>query len=448
MKKIVVGNVDCEAQCGDPTLRNVSERASSSRVANRMAWFLDEGDVFVTPYLILPEMMAYIGRFKGFLPGDVTQVFPGNDPADTVLITESLIEGSDLIERIRVNLVPGVPYGMISYFPDPGAGAIAQGLGLEVPDTDLKFMLDGRAAALSKKSLFRGLAEERDLRIPPGMICRTKEDLRMAISNHLARTGSVIVKQDLAGGGEGNVALTTELNRGYHPGAGQTLRIAGEDDLRTASEAVWSRYVDSRNTCLIVESFLLDAHPVYAEVDTRGQVAKVINLGSMRMDPTWVGFEYPVQNLAESQIAYLVHGSQAIGDACLRLGYKGLLNCDAVKADGSIYFHEVNVRYGGCSHLDAFCRLTLGEDYYGRHGIVTENRAPFKGTFEGLEAFLESEDLAFDLPRRRGVAIMTEDLARTGTFECLVVAESREEAMGLEDRLFGRALNPKVALRG
>jgi len=66
MAKIIIGNVDNEHMAGDPAFKfNTKLRQTSSVVANRMIWLVEEGDIVVLPSPPSDAFIQYVQRNTG-----------------------------------------------------------------------------------------------------------------------------------------------------------------------------------------------------------------------------------------------------------------------------------------------------------------------------------------------------------------------------------------------
>src|SRR5262249_27923198 len=155
-----------------------------------------------------------------------------------------------------------------------------------------------------RKSFFRTVAEEAGIPIANGRICKTSAELEAAINDLIAETGSVIVKQDLAGGGEGNVAVTTDLTLMEFLGTSATYHITASTPLKAIAADIFATYTGYRNNRLVVEAYHSAREVIYSEVwasEVSDEVS-IINWGRMLMEPTWVGFEIPSTTMTPTQI--------------------------------------------------------------------------------------------------------------------------------------------------
>jgi hypothetical protein len=316
------------------------------------------------------------------------------------------------------------------YFVEGGLWRFCQHHELAFPWPDSAAM-----EPLNRKSFFRSLATKAGIPIASGRICKTKAELEAAINDLIAETGTVIVKQDLAGGGEGNVAVTTDLAQMEFLGTSGTYHVAASTSLKSMAADIFATYSGFRNNRLIVEAYHTAKEVIYSEVWTSENPSetRLINWGRMLMEPTWIGFEIPSATMTPAQIGEFTRHSLNFARLVGQFGYRGRMNCDAILYGGGLFFTEINVRLGGCTHIDVLARRLLGPSYDRTHVIKTRNGVKFQGSFSDLLQRIGA--LHFDRGTSRGVLVLAENLAELSEFECMFVGTSAEDAATIEAEL-------------
>jgi hypothetical protein len=428
MNRILIGNVDCEAQVGEPERRTLAENVASSIVAHRLVWLAGPGDLLLMPYPMGRDFKHYTLRLMGVDPTSVGEVNTCRVGDDVVVLTEVVIGSPDTVGRLR-ELMGGRPFRVLPYFHERGVARLEQQLGIATERT--AFFLDGGAERLNSKVYFRRLAEEIDIPVAPGTVVHSPRSLAHAISRFLPQTGSVIVKQDMNAGGDGNRVVTVIPERRHFLGATETVHLNAGGDVPDLAQVWWDRMTGERNRQLVVEVYHDTSVVVYSELDVgEGGAVALLSHGEMRMQPLWNGFEIPCQTLRNRNLADFVRCSERLARASGELGFAGKMNCDAaVTTGGEVFFTEINGRLGGCTHIHVVAERLLGEGYMGRHCLLTKNHVPTRFSFTGLLERLDRAGLHFDAAARRGVVILTEDTGRTGTVEYLVIGNTYAEAL-------------------
>jgi hypothetical protein len=432
MGRLIVGNVDCEAQCGEPERRDLQARWDSTTVAHRLLWLCQsEYDLLLMPAPISEAMMEYAADVLSIPLGMRNQVSPRHLNANgPTLLTEGVMADWDLHEHVqRLRDAAGEPE-VAPYFVEGGLSRFCQHHELAFPWPDSAAM-----EPLNRKSFFRTLAEKAGIPIARGRICKTKAELEAAINDLIADTGSVIVKQDLAGGGEGNVAVTTNLVQMEFLGTSATYHVAESTSRKAIAADIFATYSGLKNNRLIVETYHTAREVIYSEVWAAENPSEtwLINWGRMLMEPTWIGFEIPSATMTPAQIEEFTRHSLNLARLVGQFGYRGRMNCDAVLYDGGLFFTEINVRLGGCTHIDVLARRLLGPSYDRTHVIKTRNSVKCQGSFSNLLQRIGA--LHFERATSRGVLVLAENLAELGEFECMCVGTSAEDAAAIEAEL-------------
>lgn len=426
--RVIVGNVDCEFQCGEPQRRSPQERWHSTVIAHRLLWLCNSHlDLCLFPSRIRSEMMAYASEILEIPLGEANQTTPGEAAKPPVLLTEAVMAEVNLHDSLARLGWSGSEAEVLSYFVDPGLQQLCRQnrLSFRWPDSV-------SLEALNRKSFFRSLAGKLGIPIAPGRICYTAGELEKGIHELLMLTGTVIVKQDLAGGGEGNIAVTVKPDASAYIGTSATYRIKRSDPITTLSSEIFERLCGIRNTCVVVESYLDTKEVIYSEVQSSHATEPpvLLNWGGMLMEPKWVGFEIPAQRLTTAVSSEFIKLSLGLGEQIGCLGYHGRMNCDAVVTqDDGLFFTEINVRLGGCTHVDVLARRILGAGYAEEYAIRTRNEVRFAGSFGELLATIG--DLQFNRLSKRGAIVLTECLSELGEFECMCVGRSPGDVEGI-----------------
>ena len=372
---LIVGNVDCEAQCGEPERRGLKARWDSTMVAHRLVWLCQsEHDLMLLPAPISEPMMKYAAEIMSIPLGMHNQVSPTHRGNGPILLTEGVMGEWDLREQVQRLRDAAGGAKVAAYFVEGGLWHFCRHHELNFPWPDSTAM-----EPLNRKSFFREVAEKTGIPIARGRICSTKAGLEAAIQHLLTDTGTAIVKQDLAGGGEGNVAVTNRSGPAEFLGARAIYHIGSSAHLKAIAENIFATYSGPRNNRLVVEAYHEAKEVIYSEVwaSAKAQDTSVINWGHMLMEPTWKGFEIPSATMTSGQIEEFTRHSLTLAHVIGKLGYCGRMSCDAIIYDGGLFFTEINVRLGGCTHIDVLARRLLGASYHQTHALRTRNGINF-----------------------------------------------------------------------
>lgn len=439
MPKILLSNPNSRAMAARP--QDIPEDVAPyyDAMADRLLWTLTEGDIAVVPGPIKKDFLFYMCEVLGLRPNSISVLslsdydsaswYPGHNPG--------LL--ADL--RMRMNRPQlGTDWHVSCYIRDRDIMRWEAVLG--VSDVSSDAFAQNMAELMNTKSVFRVLAHSAGFPIAEGRVVTRGDELYDAVTELLAVTGGVIVKQDQNSGGDGNVFVTLDPNlRGA--GARWSVQVTSAESavIRNAlAEVGLGDQPDSPGGCApakyIVEVYHPDALSFYAELDVpREAPPRLCNYGDLRMTPLWSGFEIPSFRLSAVQREKLCTQARQLAGLAQSIGYAGHLDCDAIlNRDGELIFNEFNGRAGGATHMDALCQRLLGPDYLDNTVLLTQNsvRSP---EFYRLMLLLDADALHFRREQGAGIIITQDNTAETGTIEYIAIGRTRDEAAAYEQRL-------------
>lgn len=430
MPKIIVLNLGTEhALQAGATLPH-----SLSKSAWRHAWLLDVGDILLSPVEINRDLITYIARVLGFDAGHVQiVVYPA-------LLSDEVLAQDRVVAALRHRMVADTHYSVMSCYASPGVARLAALLNCD--DDVGRDFLDQRGPDLfNRKSHFRQLATWMGLPIPAGAVVRGASDLTRAIDRLLPQGGAVIVKQDHAAGGLGNIVLT-EAEPLPVPGARATRRVA-RGAIAAAAERLWEELAPTGEP-VVVEHYAEAPWNFYHEYHLGSDgVPALVASGTIRVrasdDPTaaalvWIGLDIPAQvppaHLAAGRL--LADRFAAFAAAA---GYRGFINIDAMTSEAGVtVLNESNARWGGGLVLHEVARRLLGDDYAKNHVLSSLRDVPAPARPE-LVVTLEQAGLTFNPSAAEGIVVLACDEHEAGLAECLVLAESLPRSRTIEKRL-------------
>lgn len=429
-RKIVLMNVGTEHRLE----RHLGAAHSLAKSVWRHAWFASEGDVLVTPMGLDDEWLAYVGEVLGWDARSVAVVTRDE------LVTDDVLASSDVVDALRWRIAAGGTWSLLPCFATAGVAQLAAALELD-PRGAFAFAAQDGGDLFNRKSHFRQLAAGGGLPLADGALARSPRDLAAAIAKYLPRTGTVILKQDDAAGGMGNVAITRgDLTP--RPGTRETLSAA--DDLASQAVALWEALTDAKSQVVVVESYHDASHRFYFEfaIDEAGAV-RFVSGGTIRVradaDPyakelVWVGLDLPAELPAFSGADALSKSVQCASLAG-RVGYRGHLNVDAIVTDsGDVLLNEANARWGGGLVLDAIATRLVGPRWGDGHVLSSLRDVASPRLADALRV-LRKRGLHFSREKGEGTLVLACDRDAPGTAEHLVIAKTRARAREFEASL-------------
>jgi hypothetical protein len=421
---------------------DVVHRLPSTTSYLRLLWMAKEGDVVVVPGPVSPEFFGYVQETLG-LPVRSVQIFSWNGIlADDVLVSE------EFVIELRKRLGTRTDWEIMPCRFTEGTAALAELLDCP-PRAGDDFDLQRGSDLLNRKSHFRQLAAGLGLPLPAGSVVRTPAALARTIERLLPVTGTVILKADNAGGGTGNIVLTTGAH-GPLPGARETrqVRAAGPE----MAARLWAELTDPANPVIVAEAYHLSSRMFYFEylVEETGR-PRFVDSGSIRLEasddpdaPTlsWIGLEIPA-DLPSYSLAEAAGWAAAYARQAASLGYRGYLNIDAVLTDdGQVLFNECNGRWGGGLVLHEVAERLLGPRYADTF-VVNNLRDIAPVPLRLLYDLLGREDLLADRTSRTGVVVLASDPEGREATECLIIGRDRQENRAIENTV--RLLSTRLA---
>ncbi|MCC8941678.1 hypothetical protein H8A97_36975 [Bradyrhizobium sp. Arg62] len=438
MPRILIMNAGTAQMSGaDLTTAQLSLAANS---AYRSAWFAQEGDLIVSPVIIPPDLLSFIGATLDFDASSLSLLVPEGDRQSPVLGDCTLLSNT-VVERIARHIRQKSSWKLYPCYSTEGVARLAAMLGIAQAGDD--FALQRGPDLLNRKSHFRQLATSAALPLPNGSVTTSSNELFRAVTSLRSETGSVIVKLDNGAGGVGNVILTGNESEPL-PGARDTRRIPWPS---FDPDALWTEMTTASCKTLVVESYHLARSLFYLEYEIEDDGSIVfINSGSIRLRKSadrseraliWTGLELPSDLGNEQWLTAQAHAYQFVALA-RNLGYRGMINIDAIFVnDGRLLFNEANGRWGGGSVLHSIAVRLLGFDYSGCNVILSVRNVRSRSFQTAHDRFAKNGFL-FDGTRKEGVIPLAAD-EEAGTVECLVIARDRPAARDLQHRLLRMA---------
>ncbi|WP_409471658.1 hypothetical protein [Streptomyces sp. HC307] len=429
-RKIILLNVRAEY----PPEIALNDAHPIVRACRRTAWYAEEGDVIASPLSFEPDFLDHVGGSLGFDARTISVVVRGR------LLTDDVILAPDFIAELREAIAGHPKWRLSACFLTEGVAELAEQLGVEFAGA--AFAAERGGDLLNRKSHFRQLAAGVGMPLAAGGVAQSPERLAQMIEKWLPDTGAVIVKQENAGGGLGNVLLATD-DIGPLPGAREIRKIG--KDIGATAEKLWVELFQEQHPGLVVEVYHPDTrHMFYVEylIDDSGNPHflnsarfKLVHAGSSE-DPylSWVGLELPADVPPHSLSRALTHATR-FATLVSQVGYRGYINIDAiVTASGELIFNEVNGRWAGGTVLHTVAARLLGEDY-ADHCVASSLRdvRPMK-LKTALDA-IRDHGLELDLERRDGVVVLYCDSAENENSEFLLIGSSAERVRELETAL-------------
>jgi len=429
MPKVIVMNAATEQMSG--ALRSAAQNHMAAKTALRSIWFVEEGDLIISPIQLGENFLSYVCRTLGIQRNSFSIiVVHSNHPKDYVLTDRSLAD-VQLRERIRQHTANWHARSVMPCYYSVGVADLASDIDITVPDC-ATFALQEGPDLLNRKSHFRQFAAGNGLPIAPGAIARSKQQFAKAVECYLRQTGRVIVKLDNGAGGMGNVTLSTR-DSSPTPGARETRQIIGDP-----------RVAASCNT-LVVETYYAATHMFYLEyeIDELSRT-NFVNSGTIKLaanpDPRakeliWIGLRLPA-DIPSNVLPIANTLAIRLVDVAASIGYRGPLNIDAIiTTEGRLLFNEINARWGGGTVMHALATRLRKTNNWVASSIRNLPASTFAIALEDLQA----RNLLYDASTGEGAVLLAVDEHDTGTMECLLVSKTSDRLREYENAMMGNS---------
>ncbi|TWF93846.1 peptide ligase PGM1-related protein [Saccharopolyspora dendranthemae] len=432
MATVIISNQRTEEMVGDLELLDPDYRRYVGNQAMRMAWCLQEGDVLVLPMPADEEFLRYVAESLGIDRDSVHVIVPPVGRAGEGVLSRDRLNDERFLAELRAATTGGVDRVLPFHF-DGSVAELTKALGLGAVTPGFGFLDQGGGKLLNSKSTFRSLAGGVDAAVPAGTVVSSQEDAEQFLWNALLDRGHpAILKQDFHVAGYGN-EIVSPIS-GVNPiGAQRAVVVETREELSKYLADRWEWLTDGGRNQVVIEHYLPDSAPIYAEIRIEDHGVEFTGHGEMRMKPVLNGLIVPSPSSGTAEFDGFLDTVYRLGAAIHAMGYRGTVSVDAiVTADQSILINEFNCRTGGSTHIHRIGERIVGSDYFEERVLVELRRCVFPAFADALDA-LRSHGLAYDPSSRTGVLITVTDDSSVGGFgEYCVVARDSEQVERME----------------
>lgn len=429
MATLIVSNQRTEEMVGDLTALAPEYRKYIANQAHRMVWSARQGDVIVLPSAPDRAFLDYAGEQLGF---ELTVVVPPPGRLGYDVLSRERLADPEFVASLKELVEARGIDDVLPFHFDSAVVALTHELGLESRTPGFGFVDQGGGTLINSKATFRAFAGGTGIAVPEGGVTGDLGVAEEVIWSYLAQGKSVIVKQDFHVAGFGNEIIAPV--EGVRPiGAHKTEVVTDRAALAAYLAERWPWYTEQGKRPVVIEHYIPDSAPIYAEVLVTDEGVQFVGHGEMRMMPVINGLIVPAPSAGLAEFPRFLEQAETLCRPLHAMGYRGTVSIDAiVTPDEHILINEFNGRVGGSSHIHHIGERLVGGDYFTDRVLIELRRCtfpPFKETVERLADL----GLAYDPTTRRGVLITVDDDSPNGGFgEYLVVAESLPAAERIE----------------
>ncbi len=434
MGTLVISNQRTEEMVGDLAALAPEYRRYVANQASRMVWSAQRGDIVVLPAEPDPAFLRYASEQLGF---ELKVVVPPPGRLGYDMLSRDRLRKPAFVAALR-DLVAehGIDNALPFHF-DSAVVELVHALGLDAGTPGFGFVDQGGGELINSKATFRALAGGTGIAVADGGVTGDRDVAGDMIWSYLSSGRCAIVKQDFHVAGFGNEIISPVA--GVRPiGAHHTEVINDRAALTAYLAQRWAWYTENGRRRVVIEHYIPDSAPIYAEVVITDKGVEFVGHGEMRMMPVINGLIVPAPSADLPRFPGFLDQASLLCEPLFAMGYRGTVSIDAiVTPDERILINEFNGRVGGSSHIHHIGERLVGGDYFHDRVLIELRRCTFP-TFDETIRRLNERDLAYNPRTRSGVLITVDDNGPDGGFgEYLVVAQSVAEAERIEREFAG-----------
>ncbi|MFB7496376.1 peptide ligase PGM1-related protein [Streptomyces sp. NPDC056161] len=433
MATLIISNQRTEEMVGDLELLDPEYRLYVGNQARRMAWCLREGDVLVLPVPVHEEYLRYVTAVLGIPRDSVRVLVPPTGRLGEGVLSQDRLTDEGFIESLRAAVQAHGVDDVLPFHFDSSLAELTRTLGLDKVTPGFGFLDQGGGRLLNSKSTFRALAGGTGAPVPPGGVFSAQQEAEAFLWERLLSQGQpAILKQDFHVAGFGNEIVSPYA--GIDPLGAQRAVVAGSRaDLGSYLTERWSWLTDGGRNQVVIEQYVPESAPIYAEVRIEEHGVEFTGHGEMRMKPVLNGLIVPAPSAELPAFPGFLEAVRRLCGPIHAMGYRGIVSIDAiVTPDRNILINEFNCRTGGSTHIHRIGERVVGDDYFEQRVLVELRRCTFPPFAATVQA-LAGHGLAYDPESRTGVLITVDDNSAAGGFgEYCVVARDAAHARELE----------------
>ncbi|MFK4121777.1 peptide ligase PGM1-related protein [Streptomyces longwoodensis] len=433
MPTLIVSNQRTEEMVGDLELLDPEYRLYVGNQAQRMAWCLQDGDVLVLPMAVSEDFLRYVTAALGIARDSVEVLVPPTGCFGEGVLSQDRLTDEGFLAALRQAVQSRGVDRVLPFHFDSSVAELTRTLGLDKATPGFGFLDQGGGRLLNSKATFRALAGGTGAPVPPGGVFSARQEAATYLWDRLLSQGQpAILKQDFHVAGFGNEIVSP--TPGIDPlGAQRAVVTASRADLDAYLTERWPWLTDGGRNRVVIEQYVPESAPIYAEVRIEEHGVEFTGHGEMRMKPVLNGLIVPAPSAELPAFPGFLDAARRLCRPIHAMGYRGIVSIDAiVTPDRNILINEFNCRTGGSTHIHRIGERVVGDDYFTERVLVELRRCTFPPFPTAVRALVEW-GLAYDPTTRTGVLITVDDDSPSGGFgEYCVIARDAGQARELE----------------
>lgn len=442
MAKLIISNQRTEEMVGNLALLDPEYLRYVGNQGMRMAWCLSPGDVLVLPIAANEQFIQYVTAQLDIDRNSVEVVIPPSGRMGDSALSRDRMANREFIAELQSHIADKDIDQILPFHFDSSVAALACELGLDSTTPGFGLLEQRGGELLNSKQTFRAIAGGTGAPIPEGTVVSTVQDAEEFLWERLLSKGSpAILKQNFHVASYGNEIVSPFS--GVHPlGAHQSVVATTRDELNEYLSGRWSWLSDDGKNSVIIEQYVPESLPIYAELRVEDHGVELTGHGGMRMKPVLNGIIVPAPPCDHSEFSRFLLAARRLCEPLHAMGYRGIVSVDAIVTPSQeILINEFNCRVGGSTHIHQIGENIVGDDYFESRVMVELRRCTFPRFEKALDLLIEN-GLAYDPISRTGVLLTVADDDSSGYGEYCVVAYSSDQSAEFEEsvaKLFSSA---------
>lgn len=374
--------------------------------AQRLTWFLRDGDVLVCATAPEPEYLRYVCDLIDTRVSSLRLVVPPPGALGEGVLSDDRLANPSFVAELRETIGDDTLEAIIPLHPQAGVARLARALGAETALPGAAFMDQGGGRLANSKAAFRAVAAGNGVPTASGAVCTTRAEALEAITGFVERGLPVIAKHDLRAGGRGNEVLTPV--DGFEPvGAERRELLHDREQVAQYLGRRWAWLTSEGRSPLTIEQYHPGSRALYAEFEITRDGARFAGQGELISAPLAAAEIVPAPDLSKAELESLLLGGERLACALYHLGYRGVVSADAILTpERELLFTEYNSRITGTTPVyEIIGKRIIGPDYADNR-VLLDHDGWYVPSFRAALDTLAVHGLAYDPELKTGVILV------------------------------------------
>jgi hypothetical protein len=373
----------------------------------RIFWLAREGDMIGVPAPPDQDFLDHVSTLLKICKERLTILVAPDGQHEGRLFDPLSLTSADLINRLEP-LVKDCSE-LLCLWPSVQVADLATRLKIEPAMPGVRFFSQGGDALANSKATFRAFAAACGKPIPRGTVCRTEEELDMAISALLEDVDGVMVKQAHNGAAAGRTVIRKDWR--VAPRTAGSIWVDDLSELKDSIPQLWKWSSVENRFPVVVEELKLGCRTVWFEfraddsqVAFRAAGGLEYDGGKLVREHTPLTWDIPQESLCTG-----LENARKLSELYRASGYRGYMSADGtIDSRGRVLFTEMNARIGGSLLIygEIWERVVKRSDVVDRHVVqhLTPTHWPNIETGDVLERLARAGTL-YDTETRTGAML-------------------------------------------